>query len=165
MHVKEIMSHPAVTCPTSATLDQAARLMWEFDCGVVPVVDDSGKVCGMVTDRDICMAAYTQGKPLSAIPVTTAMARQVVAIHTEDGIEHVEALMRESQVRRLPVLDQESRPAGVVSLNDLARLSARARKSAVDRELVQTLAAVCQPRPRPDDLAPSRPTARPAIAI
>jgi CBS domain-containing protein len=165
MHVKEIMSHPAVTCPTNVTLDQAARLMWEFDCGVIPVVDDSGKVCGMVTDRDICMAAYTQGKPLSAIPVTTAMARQVVAVHTDDSIEHAEGLMRASQVRRLPVLDQESRPAGLVSLNDLARLSARANRSAVDHELVQTLAAVCQPRPRLDGLAASHPIARAAIAV
>jgi CBS domain-containing protein len=165
MHVKDIMSHPVVTCPTSSTLDQAARLMWEFDCGAVPVVDDAGHVCGMLTDRDICMAAYTQGQPLSGIPVTTAMARQVVAVHVDDSIEHVEALMRDSQVRRLPVLDGESRPAGLVSLNDLARLSARARKSAVDRELVQTLAAVCQPRPRPDGLATSAPVSRPALAV
>jgi CBS domain-containing protein len=165
MYVKDIMSHPVVTCPTSSTLDQAARLMWEFDCGVIPVVDDAGHVCGMVTDRDICMAAYTQGKPLSAIPVTTAMAHEVVAVHTDDSVEHVEALMRDSRVRRLPVLDHESRPAGLVSMSDLARLSARARKSAVDRELIQTLAAVSQPRPRPDGVATAAPISRPAIAV
>jgi CBS domain-containing protein len=54
--------------------------------------------------------------------------------------------MRENQVRRLPVLDAENRPVGLVSMNDLARLASRARRSAVDRELVRTLAAVCQPR-------------------
>ena len=165
MHLKDVMSHPVVTCPMSATLDQAARLMWEFDCGVIPVVDASGRVCGMVTDRDICMAAYTQGQPLGAIPVTSAMAREVVAVHAEDSVEHAEARMRASQVRRLPVLDQENRPAGLISLNDLARLSARAKKSAVDRELVQTLAAVCQPRPRPDGLTTSQPIVRPAMAV
>ena len=164
MHVKDIMSHPVVTCPTSSTLDHAARLMWEFDCGVIPVVGDDGRVAGMVTDRDICMAAYTQGKPLNAIPVTSAMAHEVVAVHADDSIEHAEALMRGSQVRRLPVLDGASRPAGLVSMNDLARLSARARKSAVDRELVQTLAAVCQPRPRHDGLAPQPVIARAALA-
>ena len=82
MYVKDIMSHPAVICPAGSTLDHAARLMWEFDCGVIPVVDDAGHLCGMVTDRDICMAAYTQGKLLSAIPVTTAMAREIVTIGT-----------------------------------------------------------------------------------
>jgi CBS domain-containing protein len=165
MHVKEIMSHPAITCPTNSTLDDVARLMWEFDCGVVPVVDDTGRACGIVTDRDISIAAYTQGKTLKEIPVTTAMARAVVAVHPEDSIEHVESLMRASQVRRLPVLDSEGRPAGLVSLNDLARLSARARKSGVDRELVQTLAAVCQPRRRSDGLTIAAPITRPAVAV
>ena len=165
MHVKDIMSHPVVTCPTTSTLDHAARLMWEFDCGVVPVVDDNGRVAGMVTDRDICMAAYTQGKPLNAIPVASAMAHEVVAVHTDDSIEHAEALMRDSQVRRLPVLDGDSRPTGLVSMSDLARLSARAHKTAVDRELVQTLAAVCQPRPRHDGLATQPAVERVAVAL
>lgn len=99
--------------------------MWEFDCGVIPVVDDDGRVAGIVTDRDICMAAYTQGKALSAISVASAMARDVAAAHADDGIEQVEELMRDKQVRRLPVLDGESRLIGLVSMNDLARLSAR----------------------------------------
>ena len=80
MQIKDIMSHPVVSCPADSTLDQAARLMWEFDCGIVPVIGDDGRLVGVVTDRDICMAAYTQGKTLSAIPVGTAVAPQVVAI-------------------------------------------------------------------------------------
>ena len=146
MRVKELMSHPAVTCPETATLDQAARLMWEYDCGVVPVVTDDGKLAGVVTDRDICMAAYTQGTTLAAIPVTTAMARQVVASHADDDIESAEALMRDNQIRRVPVLDGDARVQGVVSMNDFARAAVRAKKSAVDRELVRTMAAICQPR-------------------
>ena len=146
MRVKELMSQPAVTCPETATLDQAARLMWEYDCGVVPVVNDDGRLAGVVTDRDICMAAYTQGKPLAAIPVTTAMAKHVVASHTEDDIESAEALMRDNQIRRVPVLDGGARVQGVVSMNDFARTAARAKKSAVDRELVQTMAAIGRPR-------------------
>ena len=146
VHIKDVMSHPAVTCPADSTLDHVARLMWEFDCGVIPVVNDQGHLVGVVTDRDVCMAAYTQGRPLGNIPVTTAMASQVVAGRLDDSIESAEARMREHQVRRLPVLDAEDRPAGVVSMNDLARLASRARRSAVDRELVQTLAAICEPR-------------------
>lgn len=149
MRIKELMSQPAVTCPQTATLDQAARLMWEYDCGVVPVVNDEGRLAGVVTDRDICMAAYTQGKPLSEIPVTTAMARQVVASHADDDVASAEALMRDNQIHRVPVLDGEARVEGVLSLNDLARAAANAKKSAVDRELVQTLGAICQPRLRP----------------
>jgi CBS domain-containing protein len=148
MRVKELMSHPAVTCPETATLDQAARLMWEYDCGVVPVVNDDGKLAGVVTDRDICMAAYAQGKPLAAITVATAMAKQVVASHLDDDIESAEALMRDNQIRRVPVLDGEARVQGVVSMNDFARAAARAKRSAVDRELVRTIAAICQPHVR-----------------
>jgi len=147
MKIKDVMSHPVVTCPISATLDNAARLMWEFDCGVVPVVDDKGRVAGVVTDRDICMAAYTQGKPLHSIPVTSAMSRQVVAVHDGESVETAEHLMSENQIRRLPVLDGDSQMVGLVSMNDLARLAARAKRTAVDRELVSTLAAVSEPRP------------------
>jgi CBS domain-containing protein len=145
MRIREIMSQPVVTCPNSATLNEAARLMWEFDCGVIPVLGDDGRIEGVVTDRDICMSAYTQGRPLSQIPVTVAMAKRVVAGQVNDSVESIERLMQENQVRRIPVLDGESRPVGIVSLNDLARLAGRARKHAVDHEVVATLAAVCQP--------------------
>jgi CBS domain-containing protein len=146
MQIKDVMSHPVVTCAADSTLDHAARLMWEFDCGVIPVVDDDGRLAGVVTDRDICMAAYTQGRPLDAIPVSTAMAKQVVAGHGNDSVESIEALMRTSQVRRVPILDGEDRITGLVSMNDLARLASRAHRPAVDRELVKTMAAVCEPR-------------------
>ena len=146
MQIKEVMTHPVVTCPVSATTDNAARLMWEIDCGIVPVVDDDGRLAGVITDRDICMAAYTQGLGLAAIPVASAMARQVVAAHLEDTVESVESLMRTSQIRRVPVLDREDRIAGIVAMNDLARLAARAHRNGVDRDLIKTMAAVCKPR-------------------
>jgi CBS domain-containing protein len=147
MHIKEVMSHPVVTCPTNCTLDAAARLMWEFDCGIIPVVNDDGRLAGVVTDRDVCMAAYTQGRALEAIPLPKAMAKQVVAVHADDSIESAERLMRDNQIRRLPVIDSAGRPVGVLAINDLARLAGRVRRGVVDRELVDTLAAICQPRP------------------
>jgi len=167
MQVKQLMSRPVVTCPMDATADQAARLMWEFDCGVIPVVGDDGRLAGVVTDRDICMAAYTQGRHLAAIPVASAMAKQVVAVHVDDAVEQVEALLADNQVHRVPVIDGTGRPVGVVSTNDLVRLAARARQAAVHRELVKTLAAICEPRTqtadRPDGRLPAR-RGRPAGA-
>jgi CBS domain-containing protein len=110
------------------------------------------------------MAAYTQGKPLNTIPITGAMPTRVIAVRSDDLIEQAEELMRENQIRRLPVLDGEGRLVGLVSMNDLARLAARAKKSAVDRELVKTLAAICQPRGR--SVVPSEQAGigRPALA-
>jgi len=162
MTIKELMTRPAVTCPRDATLDQAARLMWEYDCGVVPVIDDEGRAVGVVTDRDICMAAYTQGTMLAAIPVTTAMAHHVIAIHADESVETAERLMADNQIRRLPVIDGGGCVVGVVSLNDLARLAGKAERKTLDREFVATLAAVSRPReagPRNghDQLAPIAP--------
>jgi CBS domain-containing protein len=145
MYIKDVMSHPVITAPAGSTLDEVARLMREFDCGIVPIVASDGRLTGVVTDRDICMAAYTQGKPLAAIAVESAASTTVIACHAEDSIERVEHLMRDHQIRRVPVLDNENRPVGMVAVNDLVRLGVRAKKSGVDRELVRTLGAICRP--------------------
>ena len=146
MHIREIMSQPAVTCPVDTTADVPAHLMWERDCGVIPLVDHDGRLAGIVTDRDLCMAALTQDKPLREIQVSSAMARGVASCSPEDTVESAEAVMRANQVRRVPVVDEEGLPVGVLSMNDLARLAARGRKNGVDREFVQTLAVVSEPR-------------------
>lgn len=147
MRIQDLMSRPAVTCAQDDSLDAAARLMWEHDCGTVPVLGDDGKVVGILTDRDICMAAYTQGRPLSAIRAATAMARQVYSCHPDEAIEAAEELMADKHIRRLPVVDAEGHPVGVLSLNDLARSVASAGENdGAQRAVVRTLAAICEPR-------------------
>jgi CBS domain-containing protein len=145
--IQELMSKPAVTCRATDRLNIAAQLMWEHDCGSIPVTDTAGTLVGIVTDRDICMAAYTKGAPLSAIKVSEAMAKQVFTCHASDSVEAAEQLMSEKQIRRVPVVDGASRPVGLISLNDIARYVAAARKkNGLDSEVTQTLAAICQPR-------------------
>lgn len=154
MRVEQLMSKPAVTCGKDDTLNTAARLMWDHDCGAVPVVGDGGKVVGVVTDRDICMAAFTQGKPLQAIPVSRAMSSDVIACHPEDSIDDAELRMAEKQLRRLPVVDAAGHPVGVLSINDVARDAATSLGgNGAQREVARTLAAICQPRPHGDSLA------------
>ena len=80
MNVSELMTHAPAVCTTSDHLTRAAQIMWERDCGAVPVIDDAGKLAGIVTDRDICMAAYTQGRALHEIPVANAMSKSVFTI-------------------------------------------------------------------------------------
>jgi CBS domain-containing protein len=147
MNVEELMTQPVSQCQGSDTLSDAARLMWERDCGVIAVVDGSGRLTGMVTDRDVCMAAYTTGRPLSALRVSDAMSKQVHACKVGDSLQSVEHLMTEHRVRRIPVVGPDGRPAGMISLNDLARSSAAARPlRSGSRDLVHTLAAICEPR-------------------
>jgi CBS-domain-containing membrane protein len=114
----------------------------------VPVVDDDGRVVGIVTDRDACMAAFTRGAHLHEIPVEVAMSRDVLTCAPDDPITLAERLMETHQVRRLPVVDHERRPVGLLAINDLA--SYIARPSAGQRgqlvELTRTLAAIGRPR-------------------
>ena len=147
------MTRAVKVCAESDMLNRAAQLMWETDCGCIPVIsaNGDGKVVGVVTDRDIAMAAYVQGKQIWAIPVTEAMAHKVIACHANDGVSQAEALMRENQVRRLPVLDQNEHLVGILSLNDVAREAQREaskgkRAEVTEDAVAETLAAVCKPR-------------------
>ena len=146
MHVQELMSRPAVTCRSTDTLNTAAQLMWEQDCGALPVVDDGGGIVGMITDRDICMAAYTQGNALHAIAVASSMAKEVFYVRADDPLDAARRLMSDKQVRRLPVVDRDNRPVGVLSLDDIGRSAGARRKEGLDRDLAETLAAICKPR-------------------
>jgi CBS domain-containing protein len=102
------------------TLNGVAQLMWERDCGSIAVVDDDGKPIAMITDRDICMASYTQGKPLFDIPVSAAMSRGVTVCQKGESLATAESMMRSQQIRRLPIVDGDGRILGVLSLNDIA---------------------------------------------
>lgn len=151
MQTETIMSKPAVMCSVHDNLSVAAHLMWEHDCGAIPVVDDEGRLVGVVTDRDICMATYTQGQSPLAIGVAVAMAKQVWSCAPGDSIEAAEQLMRDKQIRRIPVVDDDGHPIGLLSLNDITRHACAAKKrNGADRAVADTLAAICQPRLRDD---------------
>jgi CBS domain-containing protein len=119
--VGAIMTGPVRTCCFSDSLNRAAELMWEHDCGAVPVVDAEGRLSGIITDRDICMAAYTQGVALSAIRVGDTMSVPAHACRADDTVAKAATLMAEAEVRRLPVVDKEDYPIGIVSVADIAR--------------------------------------------
>jgi CBS domain-containing protein len=123
VRVRDLMSRELVTCREHDDLSRAAQLMWDADCGAVPIVDGEGKLVGMLTDRDICMAAYTRGLPLSELRASAAMSTAVIACRPNDTLRSAMELMTTHKIRRLPVVDEESRPIGIVSLADLARLA------------------------------------------
>src|SRR5690606_13492966 len=117
-------------------------------------------VVGIITDRDICMAAYLQGRPLAEIPVRSAMSREVVACAPSDSIASVESLMQRRQVRRVPAIDERGHPNGLLSQNDIVRDAAERRRSGSDRSVVETLAAIGAPRHEPRQ-SPPRQAPRP----
>lgn len=128
MKVEQIMTHGASCCRPEDTLDVPARLMWEQDCGSVPVVqgsDGSGRVVAMITDRDVAMAAYTQGRPLCAIPVASAMSRDVVTCRPGDPVSLALKILGDRQLHRLPVVSGDGEIVGMLSLADIAREARR----------------------------------------
>lgn len=152
MKVSQLMTTDARACWSNESLDHAARLMWERDCGSLPVLDQNGRVLGMITDRDVCMAAYTQARLLGQIPVSEAMSRELHSCGPDEDLDEVEKIMRDHQVRRLAVVDEKGHLRGIVSLADIAqRATKNAKKKGATKqvdfsEVGQTLAAITTPR-------------------
>ncbi|HTR53976.1 MAG TPA: CBS domain-containing protein [Kofleriaceae bacterium] len=148
MRVQDVMNTPAITCHVNDTLQTAAVLMWDHDCGVIAVINDDGKVTGVITDRDICMGACTQNRPLDAILVNTAMAHSPITVTPDHKLDDVERLMADRQIRRLPVVDASGAPLGMLSLNDLAIESVEpdTRMKNGPVKVAYTLAAICRRR-------------------
>ena len=119
MKVADLMTREVRACTIHDSLNAAARIMWEHDCGCAPVVDSHGKLAGIVTDRDICMAAYTQGVPLEAITVERVMSARVISCSRGDSLETAHRLMRTHEIHRIPVADSKGRLIGIVTLSDL----------------------------------------------
>ena len=152
MTVERLMRKDVKSCSPSDTLSTAAKLMWENVCGCVPVIDTHGKPIGVLTDRDICMGAYTQGKPLDAIRVEQSSSEKVITCRAQDEVETAIILMTRHSLRRLPVVTSDGRLCGIVSLDDLACESLRNLRGSTNRELAahvgEAFLAICSRRSR-----------------
>ena len=148
MKARDLMTSPAVTCNVNDSLEVAAKLMWDHDCGAIVAVREDGKVGGVITDRDICMAAFTQGKVLDQILVNSAMAGHVLTARPDTSIGEIENMMAERQIRRIPIVDDNNLPVGLVSLNDLAIESVQpdTRLKNPFAKIAHTVAAICRRR-------------------
>ena len=151
MNVGRIMTQHVKTCRAQDSLQAAARIMWENDCGIVPVVDQESRMVGVITDRDICMAAMFNDLPLSNLQVENTMSTEVFSCRSHDPLEVVEQLMRMHQVHRLPVTDKHGALVGIVSLNDIALEAEHERQLSTkteigSQEIAATLASICEHR-------------------
>lgn len=138
MLIEHLMTRTVHTCGPEDSLASAAQIMWEHDVGCLPVCSSNGvqHVVGMITDRDICMCALFQGRPLADLKVAAAMSREVRSCSPSDPIASVERTLAQAQIRRMPVVDGEGGVVGIVALADLAREASRQR-SRSPQELTQ----------------------------
>jgi len=119
MKIQNIMTTSVASCSPDTNLAAAAGLLWESDCGWLPIADGEGRVVGVVTDRDICMAVATKSRLASEIPVREIMTGAVYACHPNDDVKSAIKTMRNEKVLRLPVVDDDGRLQGIISMNDI----------------------------------------------
>ena len=143
MQIKNLMTTDVATCRPETNLAIVAKLMWDKDCGFVPVVDAAGKVAGVITDRDICIASATRRLLPDQIMAAQAMRRPPIhTIQPEDTIEKALSTMKQFQVRRLPVVAADGTLKGVVSMNDIVLASQR-KEGPAPAEILSTLSVIC----------------------
>ena len=141
MKVEDIMSAAPLTCEVSTNLAEVAHLMWEGDCGIIPITGDGNKVIGLVTDRDICMAAATRNRAPSQMCAGDVRQGDVVSCHVGDRVQTALRLMKEHRIRRLPVVTTDGTLRGVISMNDII-LEAAPGSDVTGEHVVEALKAV-----------------------
>jgi CBS domain-containing protein len=151
MKVKEVMTANPKVCTLTDNLAAAASLMWDNDCGFLPVVAEGGKVVGLITDRDICMAANLKGRSLSNIAVEDVISGKIFACQPEEDIHTALKTMQENKVRRLPVVAADRTLKGILSMNDVVlKAKETGEKGAPDlsyADVVNTFRSICEHRP------------------
>jgi CBS domain-containing protein len=145
MKIRDVMTPQPRTCTPGTNLAEAAALMLDADCGVLPVVDDAGRLTGVVTDRDMYIALATRARLASELAVGDVMRRQLFTCGPDDDVQAALATMREHHVRRLPVEGFGGTVAGVVSMNDIVLAAGRGR-GVTNTEIVETFQAICRHR-------------------
>ena len=120
MKVKDICSCSAITVNPQDTISEAAKKMAKHNVGALPVVDYSGKVLGMITDRDITVRVTAEGKDPNRYSVCDIMTNHISCVCMDADIDSATKIMGEAKVRRLPVVDN-GKVVGFISLGDISR--------------------------------------------
>lgn len=141
MKARDIMtSNPACVTPETS-LQNAARLMEQHDCGALPVVEEgTQRLLGVVTDRDITIRAVASGKPADTL-VREVMSSRPRSCKVDSSLDDVERMMAEEQIRRVPIVDEQNRVVGVVAQADLARQ----RQAVGERDFAEVIERISEP--------------------
>ena len=147
MQIREVMTREVKSCRSDTNLAEAATIMWENDCGVVPIVDDENQVLGLLTDRDICMAVATKNRLASDIKAGEIISRKVYGCAPDEDVDNALKIMELMQIRRVPVFSKDRSLQGILSLTDLilkAEKSGRPNGSISYDEVIQTLKGISE---------------------
>ena len=121
MKVKDVMTHAAFCCFPEMNVGAAVELMLVHNCGMLPVVGENGKLAGVITDRDVCIAMGTRNRVAGDLTVREIATKHAFTCRPEEEIHEALGTMASKQVRRLPVINDEGMPLGVLSIDDIVR--------------------------------------------
>jgi CBS domain-containing protein len=148
MKVRDVMTTEVGYCQSDAPLAQAADIMWQRDCGVVPVTDENQRVVGMITDRDICFAVVTKNRLASEIKISEVISQnKVQSCAPGDAVEDALKTMKRRQLRRLPVVNKEGVLVGILSLADLISGVGKGKDAVPRKKLLAALKEISHLRP------------------
>ena len=139
LRCRDIMTRDVVSCRRDTSITEVARLMRDQDTGAIPVLDESGKLSGIVTDRDLVVRGLTAEKPEAEMRAEDCMSDDVYTANQNDRVVEVIREMGDHQVRRIPVVDSHDRLVGIISTADIAL------QTNEDRELADALQEISQP--------------------
>jgi CBS domain-containing protein len=151
MKVQDVMTSNVKSCRPETNLAEAATVMWDADCGTLPVVDEVGKVTGMITDRDIAIAVATKGRLAADITVGEVTSGKVYTCALQEDIKSALKIMGQERVRRLPVVNREGILQGILSLNDATLHAQEGKRGQMPdlsyEDVVNTCKTICEHRP------------------
>jgi CBS domain-containing protein len=151
MKVRDVMTRNVVSCQKGMDIGTAARLMLQGRFGTIPVLNEHGRVAGVLTDRDIALAAATRQRNAAHIGVHEAMSPRVRSCLAEDDLSAALKQMEDARVRRLPVLDQTSHLVGILSIDDIAERALDQRDGISTMEFAKAFRRICsQPAQEPE---------------
>jgi CBS domain-containing protein len=139
MKCKEIMTPNPRYCSPQDTSVEAAKIMRDEDVGIVPICEQDKKLVGVVTDRDICLTVVAEERHPREVKVSECMSEELVTCKPEDDVRKAEDLMKEYQVRRIPIVDNQGRILGVIAQADIAL------KVGKPQEVTETLKEISKP--------------------
>ena len=146
MLVKDLMTKNVSSCRPENNLAELAKVMLNQRCGALPVVDGSGRVTGIITDRDICLALGTRNMRASNVLARDVSPRGYISCSPNNDVRDALKTMATQEVSRLPVVDEAGQLVGIISIDDVIFRAGGGRSDLSDREIIDTMRAMREER-------------------
>lgn len=150
MKVKDLMTSEVTSCDLNASLADAAKAMWDHDCGVLPVLKDGKELVGVITDRDICMASAMRDSNPSQISVEESITGEVFSTTPDTDLQKALDTMGQHQVHRLPVVDSQGQLIGILSMNNVTQCFDRKGMDLTPKKIVEAFKSIGTQRQLPE---------------